>query len=209
MAGPGARLLNAVHAGAIAGRRISVLARHIAETIPGPGPGPGRVLDLGCGDGRLAARLMQLRPDLVCEGVDVLIRPVTAIPVTPYDGHTLPFPDDSFDYVTIIDVLHHADDAVAVLREAARVSRHGIVIKDHLREGFFAEATLRAMDWVGNAGHGVSLPYSYLDRKSWNAAFAEVELQVVQWHEKLDLYPLPLSWFFDRRLHFLAFLTPH
>ncbi len=47
-----------------------------------------------------------------------------------------------------------------LLAEAKRVSRGGIVIKDHFREGVLADATLRFMDWVGNAQHGVVLPYN-------------------------------------------------
>lgn len=51
----------------------------------------------------------------------------------------------------------------------ARVARRGVVIKDHLREGPLAGPTLRLMDWVGNRGHDVRLPYNYLSRRKWTA----------------------------------------
>lgn len=197
----GKRALNAVHGSLIFGRRVEALADALAIALP---PGAGRVLDLGCGDGQVAVALMQRRPDLRVEGADVLVRPVTHIPVTQYDGVTLPFETGSFDHVTLIDVLHHTDDPGAVLAEAARVAQGSVVVKDHLREGWLAGPTLRLMDWVGNRGHDVRLPYNYLDAAEWRSAFERVGLKRVAQSETLGLYPPPLAWFFERRLHFVC-----
>ncbi|MCP8883984.1 methyltransferase domain-containing protein [Devosia sp. XJ19-1] len=197
----GKQLLNAVHGALIFGRRVRAIADALAEAIP---DGPGRVLDLGCGDGQVAVALMQRRADLRLEGVDVLVRPVTHIPVTQYDGSVLPFADRSFDHVTIVDVLHHTDDPAAVLAEAARVARLSVVVKDHLREGVLAGPTLRLMDWVGNRGHDVRLPYNYLDSDQWAKAFERAGLAEARRQAHLRLYPAPLSWAFERNLHFVS-----
>lgn len=196
--------LNAVHKAAVFNRRVDVLSRHLASIIPTG----GTVLDLGAGDGSIAHALTGLRPDLAIEGVDVLIRPRTLIPVKLYDGVTLPFADKTFDYVTIVDVLHHTDDPAAVMREAARVARRGVAIKDHLVEGFAARPTLRFMDWVGNRGHDVRLPYNYLTPGQWDAAFGSAGLREERRIAALDLYPAPFTWLFDRGLHFVALLAP-
>lgn len=200
----GKSLLNAAHGKLIFGRRVEALAGALAAAIP---EGPGRVLDLGCGDGQVAVAVMRRRPELQIEGVDVLVRPVTHISVTPYDGVTLPFGDASFDHVTIVDVLHHTDEPSAVLRQAARVARRSVVVKDHLREGFLAGPVLRVMDWVGNRGHDVRLPYNYLDGTQWRAAFDRAGLAEVQRQQHLGLYPVPLDLIFERRLHFVSRLA--
>ena len=197
-------VLNALHGAAVFNRRVRVLATHLADAIPSR----GTVLDLGCGDGQVAAALMRLRPDLKAEGVDVMLRPRTYIPVSQYDGVRLPFGAGNFDYVTIVDVLHHTDDPAAVLSEAARVARHGIVVKDHLLEGVLAGPTLRFMDWVGNRGHNVVLPYNYLSRREWMEAFSLARLTTQSSTARLGLYPPPFSWLFDRNLHFVALLAP-
>lgn len=197
-------ILNALHDSAVFGRRVRVLADHLAQVIPGGG---GRVLDLGSGDGSIAAALMSLRPDLIVEGVDVMVRPRTKIPVSAYDGVTLPFADQSFDYVTIVDVLHHTTDPAAILKEARRVVRHGIVVKDHLLEGLLAGPTLRFMDWVGNRGHDVVLPYNYLSSAQWRDACAAAGLSEVSIRRELRIYPMPFSLLFDRSLHFVAYLA--
>ena len=185
-------------------RRIWVLSRALADAIPAR----GTVLDIGCGDGQLARALMKIRPDLKIEGVDVVARPKTLMPIAQYDGITLPFADKSFDYVTIVDVLHHTDDPTVVLAEASRVARNGVVIKDHLREGPLAQATLAFMDWCGNIGDGVPLPYNFLSRSEWQAAFFKARLQLVNSVERLGIYLPPATWLFDRNLHFVSFLTP-
>jgi SAM-dependent methyltransferase len=197
-------VLNAVHNEVVFTRRVAVLSRHLADIIPGP----GRVLDLGCGDGSIAAALMKLRPDLRVEGVDVFIRPKTHIPVTRFDGETLPFDEESFDFVTIVDVLHHTEDAAQLLAEAARVSRRSVIVKDHLLRGFAAAPTLRFMDWVGNRGHDVVLPYNYLTPGQWSDAFERAGLEIIERRDRLNLYPQPFSALFDRDLHFIAQLRP-
>jgi SAM-dependent methyltransferase len=200
---PRSRLLSEVNT-PYYNRRVYVLSRHLARAIPSR----GSVLDIGAGDGQIAMALMRLRPDLKVEGVDIVPRPRTLIPVTQYDGVTLPFADKSVDYVTIVDVLHHTTDPSAVMLEAARVARQGVVIKDHLREGFLAGPTLSFMDWFGNLGDGVPMPYLFLSRREWQGAFFKSRLQLVSTTEKLGIYLPPASWLFDRTLHFVAYLAP-
>lgn len=193
-------LLERIHSMGVHERRVRVLARELVALLPEN----AALLDVGCGDGSLAALIHAMRPDVQVQGLDVLVRPHTAIPVTAYDGRTLPFPDNSFDAVMMVDVLHHAEDATAVLAEARRVARQVVLVKDHRRDGLLADETLRFMDWVGNARHGVALPYNYWSEAEWRAAFAKVGLTVETWRIRLGLYPFPASLLFDRALHFVA-----
>jgi hypothetical protein len=62
------------------------------------------------------------------------------------------------------------------------------------------------MDWVGNARHGVVLPYNYLTSEEWKNLFAKVGLGVMQYHQKLGLYPFPANLVFERSLHFISLL---
>ena len=196
------KVLNAVHDAAIFQRRVRVLSQCLAAEFGAS----GSVLDLGCGDGSLACAIMARTPGLRFRGIDVLIRPRTAIPVELFDGVTIPAADQSYDWVTIVDVLHHTDNPGRLVSEAARVARKGVVIKDHLREGFAARETLRLMDWVGNKGHDVRLPYNYLSRKEWDALFRKVGVAPLTWRTSLSLYPFPATLLFDRGLHFIATL---
>jgi SAM-dependent methyltransferase len=189
-----------IHDRYVHGRRVRVLGDHIAELLP---PGAS-VLDVGCGDGLLAGRLLQLRPDLRIRGIDTLVRDRTEIPVEPFDGRAIPGADGSVDVVLFVDVLHHTDDPMILLREAARVSREAIIIKDHTRDGLLAGPTLRFMDYVGNAHHGVVLPYNYWPRRRWLSAFEELHLRPEEWRADLRLYAVPADWIFGRSLHFIT-----
>ncbi len=60
------------------------------------------------------------------------------------------------------------------------------------------------MDWVGNAPHGIPLPYTYWPERRRRDAFARLGLTPTIWLNKLGLDATPANWFFDRSLQFVA-----
>ncbi len=193
-------VVETIHGRYVHDRRSRVLSRHLADIIPGN----FSVLDVGCGDGLLAREISQARPDISLRGIDVLVRELTHIPVDRFNGKTIPCDDASFDGVLFVDVLHHSTDPMSLLREGLRVARKSIFIKDHLRDGLFADLTLRVMDRIGNARHSVSLPYNYWPKRRWHEAFETLGLRIAEWTTQLGIYPWPASWVFERSLHFVA-----
>lgn len=189
-----------IHGAFIEQRRLHRLVYHLHEIIPHG----AFVLDIGCGDGHLSAMLREKRPDITIEGLDVLKREKTWIPVRGFDGTEIPYETASVDVVMFIDVLHHVEEPIGLLREALRVSRGTIVIKDHLSDGWFAESTLKFMDRVGNARYGVAIPGNYWRMTQWEDVFRALGLRPLAWRQKLSLYPKMLDVVFGRSLHFLA-----
>ncbi len=192
-------VIGGLHRTLVAGRRGHVLAEHLAALLPPR----AKVLDVGCGDGVIDHLVSQQRADVTIQGIDVLVRQDTQVPVEEFDGISIPYPDASFDTVMFVDVLHHTRNPFALLREGQRVAKT-VVIKDHFRNGILAKTSLRFMDWVGNAHHGVALPYNYWSRSEWSAAFEAAHLEVSDIKTSLGLYPRPASWIFERSLHFVA-----
>lgn len=73
--------------------------------------------------------------------------------------------------------------------------------------GPLSDATLRFMDWVGNARHRVPLPYAFWSQQEWRREFAELGLSVQQTKRRLGLYPFPASLVFEKRMHFIVRLA--
>ena len=90
------------------------------------------------------------------------------------------------------------------MAEAARIARRGVVLKDHTRDGWLAGPTLRFMDWVGNARHGVALRYEYWTTERWRSVCRELCLEAEVWETRLGLYPAAADWLFGRSLHVVA-----
>ncbi len=199
----GGGLVAKAHATLVAPRRLRQLRGHIEKLLPQG----ARVLDVGCGDGHLTKLISDARADLEVIGVEVFMREKLYAPVVPFDGRRLPFKDGEFTDGIIIDVLHHADDPKALLREMRRVCSRSLVIKDHLREGPLAYATLALMDLVGNPSHGVAMKRDYWRHQQWLEFFRGEGWRVEVWLEKLDLYGMPMDLICGRGLHFVCRLA--
>lgn len=193
-----------IHEHLIFNRRVKVLIERIGRLIPAQ----STMLDVGTGDGQIAQQIAKQSEGSSVSGIDIMLRPETHIPVELFDGTTIPNNDNSVDVVSFVDVLHHTDDPSVLIKEAARVAKGAVVIKDHLSENGFDHVTLRLMDWVGNAPHGVVLPYNYASKDQWMKWFDDADLEVETFETDLPLYGFPLSVVFGRKLHFVARLVP-
>ena len=91
----------------------------LRQSWSGPGPAP----ELTAADSR---------PEVLTAARAVTPLLDGAVDLVEADGRALPWPDDAFDVGHASLVLHHLDpvEAVAFLRELARVSRSGVVIND-------------------------------------------------------------------------------
>jgi SAM-dependent methyltransferase len=97
----------------------------IAPSRIGP---PGRVLEIGGGRSGLA-RILYPEAEVVVLDIDFELGrqqpPWAKSHFVCGDALKLPFPDDSFDIVTLFDVLEHIEDDRSAAREALRVVRPG------------------------------------------------------------------------------------
>jgi SAM-dependent methyltransferase len=196
-------LVGRLHERVVHSRRVDVLTEQLVPLLPSE----GTILDVGCGDGLISSLIARRLPGTELRGVDVVPRSSAHIPVEYFDGVKLPMADDSVDVAMLVDVVHHALDPEAFLREVARVARRAIVIKDHLCEGFVDDATLRFMDWIGNARYGVALPYNYQSKSAWHALCGRLGLRIERWETLRNLYGFPGDLVFGRGLHFVARLS--
>lgn len=184
-------------------RRINVLSNEISSIMD---DSIKKVVDVGCGDGTISSLIASKKKGREFSGIDIMARPTCAIPFKEYDGHHIPYEDNSVDACMFVDVLHHLHHVKELLAEAKRVSNKYIIIKDHLWKNKLDYKILEFMDNIGNKPHGVVLEYNYLPEKKWREIFDELGLEVVSMNKSIPLYAFPFSMVFGRELHFVALL---
>ena len=103
-----------------------------------------RVVDLGCGDGRLMRRL-QDEMDCNVVGIDVELGNVEAVvrrglPVVAADLNKglVDIPSDTFDFAVLSQTLQQVQRPKQVLKEMLRVAHRGLVVVPNLGIGEYA-----------------------------------------------------------------------
>jgi SAM-dependent methyltransferase len=122
---------------AFAGSMLAGFYAEVAHELAGLAP-QGRVLEVGSGPGRLAAKLAELAPEVRVIGIDItpeMVERANALAARSGvadrvafqvgDVAALPFPDASFDVVASTLSLHHWRDPARGLAEIDRVLRPG------------------------------------------------------------------------------------
>ena len=133
-------------------RRLQGLHHWVLQAVPPAAGNPNRILDIGCGTGRLLFAAAERFPRAEKIGVDISPRMIeVARANAPQGGQfrfevasadSLPFPDASFDLAFSTISLHHWPDPLAGLREICRVTEPG---------GYFLLADLSIGGRVGDA----------------------------------------------------------
>lgn len=115
------------------GRRASRLERRLLGHLLDGFGDIASALEVGCGTGHFS-RWLAGRGPVEVVGADRSLpmlleaRRLGMTGTVAGDGSSLPFADRFFDLVLLVTVLEFVSDPRAVLREAARVSRRGLVI---------------------------------------------------------------------------------
>lgn len=144
------------------------------------------ILDVGCDDGSVASMMMEINPSLKIVGIDIQSNRPSKIPRKIYDGKKIPYPDNSFDAVMVLDVLHHTKDILPVLREIRRVSRNHIILKDHMTYGTFSEYMISFSDFIANVPFGIKCAFNFPSPERWNSYFNKLGLKVTDKPRKLS-----------------------
>lgn len=143
-----------------------------------------RILDLGCGIGLSLHILAQIFPNIIgcdidekaLQACDKILKEVgvKSIGLKKYNGHKLPFPDNTFDAVLSIEVIEHVKSPNLMLKEIERVLK---------REGFLIITTPNKY-WPMETHYKLPL-LSYLPSK-----LADYYVSVTGRGKKYDVYPL-------------------
>lgn len=174
------------------GRR-RIVARLLQATLPRLGKSAPRLLDIGCGTG---ANLPMLCAAVGPEGR------VTGIDFSPYalqfalrqevqpnlalsqgDAQRLPFPDQTFDVVTMLDVLEHLPDDGVALAEVFRV----------LRPGGMIILTVPAYQHLWSAHDEALHHFRRYEKKQLGLVLRQAGLQTWRLSFAMSLMP-PLAW---------------
>jgi ubiquinone/menaquinone biosynthesis C-methylase UbiE len=187
-------------------RRIQILSSLIAEQLREN----DRVLDIGSGSGELAAQIAKRASDnqrtISIQGAEKHPRGDEAVETIAFDGYTIPVDDGHYDVTILADVVHHEEDYMKLLREAVRVTKRYLIIKDHVANGFLAYPRICFMDWAANNPYGVKCLYRYFSVAQWKEHYAELGLTIEKEWRTIRLYPEPFNFIFGNRLQYLAVL---
>lgn len=151
----------------------------------------GRMLETGCGTGMFIRSVKYYRPDLELYGCDISKAAINiAKKNKEYNIHyevgnasSLPYEEETFDIVAMMDVLEHLGDIKGALREARRVLKEGGIL--HLLVPCEANRfTLHWLMWKLKIGHNLKRIYAghiqRLTRQSIHNFIKEEKFKIIK-----------------------------
>jgi SAM-dependent methyltransferase len=166
--------------------------------------GLSNALDFGSGDGYFAFEIG--RQGIVNEIIplDVLKRKNCFLePVIYRGGEPVPYEERCFDLVYAIDVIHHCDNPLAIIKELTRCSRKYLLIKDHTYHNYFEKTVLSVLDEIGNRRFGVRSLCNYQYDHEWFKLISDSGFKLEKLIQPVKCHVGPLGWF-TNHLQFIA-----
>ncbi|HEV8061332.1 MAG TPA: class I SAM-dependent methyltransferase [Gemmataceae bacterium] len=163
-------------------------------------PGENKILDIGCGTGSFAARLLESRPQASVCGLDLSAGMLTQchrrlhaaegrLQLVRGDSQRLPFADNTFDALTCSHSFHHYPRQDLVAAEMHRVLRPGgrLFIVDGDRDRLWGRLVY---DVVVVAMEGA---VKHLSRAAFRALYAHAGFVNVQQQRQRGLLPFMMT----------------
>lgn len=150
------------------------------------------ILDIGCGTGKLAHRMVTHHRDARVFGIDLSESMIRAgqhriatqkrIHLSVADSEHLPFADSTFDYVTCSNSFHHYPNQLAALREMYRVLRPGgkLFLTDGYRDSLLGWLIYDVFVTKFEGGNVYHLPAAKFVLEFAEAGFSDVRQRIVR-----------------------------
>ena len=166
-----------------------------------------RVLDVGCGFGEFADFI--IRNEKTPKGVSIIgvekfIRPGTLIEVKQMVEGKIPFADNYFNCVMLLDVLHHEQNWNQLLDECIRVSKNLVIIKDHRVTTKLSYYRICLLDWLANKPYNIVCLYRYFTVNKWREIFKTKKMGIVKEELSLKIYPPIYQLLFPGKLQYFC-----
>lgn len=132
-----------------------------------------KVLDLGCGNGKLSAQISK-HFNLNLTGCDVIKYNNNIKFLLIREGKRLPFKNHEFNSVIMNDVLHHASENIQIflLKEALRVGKQVLIFET------VPNLITYILDYLINKYHNLSMniPLTFKNQSQWEGLFLKLGL---------------------------------
>lgn len=154
--------------------RADLIVSQIRDHVRGP-----RVLDFGCGDGRVGMMIANTGTNVTMYDVDDYR--IGGAKALPFDTNWSSS-QNMFDTALVVTVLHHCDDPDRELTLLRQAARRLIVIESVVDEQMLY-ATQAVVDWIYNRGlhpgAKIPVPGQFRTTRAWREIFAHHGFSVV------------------------------